>query len=154
MTDMEKKENNEVQVKQTGTIEIEECPIEHTFTIRSCKDAKVYTIDEVELESLGRIATINLVIKNVCPNKRLAAAIVLTETTNPYHEFPRGTKVFTIPAHNQPTCIDMHVNNIKFALPENVEECDNYTSICRDRNFTVKTFVHYIDTDYACDEAE
>ena len=48
----------------------EPCPIPVDFKIDSCKDSIVVDLGDVALESLGRIAQLDVTVKNICPNKR------------------------------------------------------------------------------------
>ena len=50
----------------------EKCPKPVEFKIEGCKDFAVIDLGDVYLESLGRILELNLTIKNVCPDKRVA----------------------------------------------------------------------------------
>ena len=56
----------------------------------------------------------------VCPDKRVALAVILTEVDCKGKEYQRGMKTFTIPAHHSPGCRDILVKCIKFVLPEDL----------------------------------
>lgn len=77
-------------------------------------------LGDVYLESQGRIVQINVTLKNVCPDKRVALAVILTEVDCKGKEYQRGMKTFTIPAHHSPGCRDILVKCIKFVLPEDL----------------------------------
>ncbi len=87
------------------------------LTVDGCQDSVVVDVGDVSLESLGRIMQLDVTIKNVCPNKRVALAAILTEVDQNGMEHQRGMKTMTIPAHNSPTCRDVLVKCIKFVCP-------------------------------------
>ena len=80
----------------------EECPVPEDLTVTGCEDAVVVDMGEVSLESLGRIIQLDVTIKDVCPNKRVALAAILTEVDENGMEYQRGMKAMTIPAHTFP----------------------------------------------------
>ena len=47
--------------------------------IDGCEDAVILDAGSVMLSSLGRILQLDVTVKNVCPNKRVALAVILTE---------------------------------------------------------------------------
>ena len=90
-------------------------------------------------------------IKNVCPGKRVALAVILHETDALGVEHQRGLKTMTVPAHNAPTCRDVLVKCVKFVLPEDLDVSGSSTNaICNTRNFKVRVIAHNIDSDYVC----
>lgn len=88
--------------------------------IDGCTDATNIDLGDTYLESMGRIAQFDVTIRNVCPNRRVALAINLTEVDQNGLEYQRGTKTMTIPAHTYPSCRDVHVKCVKFILPEDL----------------------------------
>ena len=114
-------------------------------------NALEYDLGDVYLESAGRILQLNVNLKNVCPRKRVALAIALSEVDQQGNEYQRGTKTLTIPAHFSTSCRDVLVNCIHFVVPEDldVSGCAKQ-SICNRRKFQVRWIAHYIDTDYCC----
>ena len=87
----------------------EPCPVPVDVTIDSCEDSIVMDLGDTYRESQGRIVQLTVNIKNVCPQKRVALAVVLTEVDANGTEYPRGMKTITVPAHNAPTCRDVLV---------------------------------------------
>ena len=49
------------------------------LTVAGCSDAVVVDLGDTYLESQGRILQLNTTIKHVCPGKRVALAVILTE---------------------------------------------------------------------------
>lgn len=132
----------------------ETCPVPIDLAIEGCSDSIVVDMGDAYLESLGRIVQMDVTIKNVCPGKRTALAVVLTEVDEHGMEYQRGMKAMTIPAHNHPTCRDILVKCIKFVLPEDLDVSSGLpNAICNRRNFKARFIAHNIDTDYRCCES-
>ena len=135
-------------------VEPEKCPKPVEFKIEGCKDFAEIDLGDVYLESLGRILELNLTIKNVCPDKRVALGIILTEVDCYGKEYQRGLKTMTIPAHHSSGCRDIQVKCIKFVLPEDLNVCrGNSGSMCGERKFKAQVIANTIDTDFKCCES-
>ncbi len=131
----------------------EPCPVPVNFSMDSCQDSMTLDLGDTYLESQGRIVQFDLTLKNICPGKRTALAVFLTETDPAGNQLQRGMKAMTIPAHNAPGCRDLHVKCIKFILPEDTDTLAAAApTMCRRRNFQVRFFAHSIDTDFRCCE--
>lgn len=128
----------------------EPCPEPIELEIEGCNDSIEFDAGEIELTSLGRILQIDATIKNVCPNKRVALAIILNEVDNFDIEYKRGLKILTIPAHTQPNCQDILIRCIKFVLPEELNVTNTLNQMCSPRKFKVSFIANYIDFDYDC----
>lgn len=143
-----------VSVECDVVVNPEECPVPADLTVTGCEDAVVVDMGEVSLESLGRIIQLDVTIKDVCPNKRVALAAILTEVDENGMEYQRGMKAMTIPAHTFPTCRDVLVKCIKFVVPEDLDVSGGSPqAMCNDRNFKVRFIAHNIDTDFRCCES-
>lgn len=129
----------------------EPCPLPADVTIGKCQDSLIVDLGDVFLESSGQIVQLNVTLRNICPHKRVALGIILTETDDNGKEYPRGMKAITVPAHTQKGCQDVEVRCIKFVLPEdlNVSGCPCHTP-CNERNLKVRVLANYIDTDFRC----
>ena len=93
----------------------------------------------------------DVTVKKICPGKRLALGIILTEVDAGGTEHQRGMKAITIPAHNYPTCRDVLVKCIKFVLPEDLAVTGGGRgTMCNARNFKARFIAHNIDTDFNC----
>ena len=129
----------------------EPCPVPTDLTVEGCSDALTADLGDVYQDGLGRILQLNLTLKNVCPRKRVALAVVLTEVDVYGIEHQRGLKTFTIPAHSSPGCRDVQVKCIRFIAPEDLDVSGGSpNALCNPRNFQVRAFSHYIDTDFRC----
>ena len=102
------------------------------------------------MDSLGRILELSATVKNVCPNRRVALAVVLTEIDQNDIEHKRGMKTMVIPAHSRSICHDVKVNCIKFVLPEELDVSGVDNAICNNRKFKARFIANYIDNDFCC----
>lgn len=136
-----------VTVTCDTTFAPEPCPTPIDFTISSCSDAVVIDAGALSLSSQGSIVQLSVTLRDVCPGKRVALAVALSETVCGKQE-PRGLKTFVVPAHQNPDCQDITVQCIKFILPDALN--DHTCGLCCPRNIQVQCFAHYIDTDFVC----
>lgn len=131
------------------------CPIPVELTVDSCVDSVVFDAGDTYLESLGRIVQLDVTLRNVCPGKRVALAVILTETDDSGMEQPRGMKAFTLPAHDSSGCRDVLVRCIKFVLPEDlVTTGDENPTLCKERKLKARIIAHNIDTDFVCCDSD
>ncbi|MGI5885197.1 MAG: vWA domain-containing protein [Candidatus Spyradocola sp.] len=129
----------------------EPCPEPVDFTIKGCEDFSVFDAGDVELSSLGRILELNFTVQHVCPGKRVALGVLLSEVAKDGTEYPRGMKAFTLPAHHHSCCRDIRVKGVRFVLPEDLSEAEEDPgSMCRKRSFRVRTIAHPVDYDFTC----
>ena len=91
----------------------------------------------------------DVTVRNVCPNTRVALGVVLTEVDESGTEYHRGTKTYTLPAHSGTGCQDVLVRCIRFVLPEDLYP-DGEPRMCSQRNLNVRTIAHAIDSQYRC----
>ena len=140
-----------VSVECDVVVHPEACPVPVDFTVEGCEDAILVDLRDVYLESQGRIIQMDVTIKNVCPQKRVALAVILTEVDEDGMECQRGMKAMTIPAHDSPTCRDVLVKCIKFVVPEDLSVSGG--AMCSPRSFKARFIAHNIDTDYRCCES-
>lgn len=143
-----------ISVECGPVVHPEECPTPVDLIVEGCSDAVVVDMGDVSLESLGRIVQLDVTIRNVCPGKRVALAVILTEEDESGMEYQRGMKAMTIPAHNYPSCRDVLVKCIKFVLPEDLDvSTGDPQAICNPRKLKARFIAHNIDTDYRCCES-
>lgn len=128
---------------------VEPCPAHVDYTAVGCSDTIEFDAGEVDMQSMGSIAMVNFTLHRVCPNKRVAVAVVLHELDECGREHKRGLKTMTIPAHTQNSCRDVLVRCVKFVLPEDRDEVD-VTEMCNERRLRVRVIAHYIDNDFEC----
>ena len=129
----------------------EGCPDPVDLSVEGCADAVVVDAGDVYLESQGRIIQLNVTLKNVCPGKRVALAAILAEVDDSGQEYSRGLKTLTIPAHDFPSCRDVHVRCIKFVVPEDLNVSSGAArGMCSRRSFRARFIAHTIDTSFQC----
>lgn len=132
----------------------EKCPEPVVIEINGCEDSVEFDAGNIQLESLGRILQIDVKIKNVCPHRRVALAVILTEVDSRGTEHQRGLKTITVPEHNSASCKDVVVRCIKFVLPEDLDVSGGSPNgICNKRKFKARFITHYIDNDFFCCDA-
>ena len=128
----------------------EDCPEPVDIEIDGCSDAVEFDAGELGMDSLGRILQLDVTLKNVCPYKRTALAVILTETDDEGNEYKRGMKTVTVPAHTSDSCRDVTVKCIKFVLPEGLDGSENCGCLCNNRRFKARFIANYIDNDFEC----
>ncbi|MBQ9728174.1 MAG: VWA domain-containing protein [Clostridia bacterium] len=138
-------------VVECGTPIVEPCPEPVDETASGCTETIEFDAGEVEMQSLGSIVLVNFTIPRVCPNKRVAVAVILNEVDEEGNEHKRGFKTLTIPAHTQDSCRDVFVRCVKFVLPEDLDVATP-TGMCNERNLRVRILANYIDNDFECCE--
>ena len=140
-----------VTVECDHVVQPEPCPVPVELTMEGCQDSLVFDLGDTYLESLGRILQLNVTIKDVCPGKRVALAVFLTEVGFDGQEHSRGLKTMVIPAHQASGCRDIQVKCIKFVLPEELDVSGGLPeAICNPRKFKARVIAHVIDTDFRC----
>lgn len=133
-----------------GTVIIEPCPLAVDVTMEGCEDEIEIDAGAVLLESLGRVFKLDVTIPNVCPGRRVALAVILTEVDDEDNEFRRGMKTLVIPAHDAPSCRDITVRCIRFVLPEELDVSGDETRLCDERRFRARFIANYIDAGFTC----
>ena len=128
----------------------EPCPQPTAFTLAGCQDSLRVPLADVNLGGLGRLLQLDVVIKSVCPGKRVAVSILLSEVDGQGQEQARGVKHLLIPAHTGTDCQDIHLHCIPFSLPEALDATGATDSICGPRNFHARAMANYVDTDFVC----
>ena len=126
------------------------CPEPVDIAVDGCEDTLEFDAGDLGLESLGRIVQLSVTLQNVCPNRRVALAAILTEVDDQGLEYKRGMKTVLIPAHTRESCRDVTVRCIKFVLPESLDVSGSTGSICNARKFKARFIANYIDNDFEC----
>ena len=126
------------------------CPEPVELAVDGCEDTLEFVAGNLGMESLGRIVQLDVTLQNVCPNRRVALAAILTEVDDEDNEYKRGMKTMVIPAHTRETCRDVTVRCIKFVLPESLNVSGSTGTMCSTRNFKARFIAHYIDNDFEC----
>ncbi len=144
-------QNPEVTVDCGTIVTPEPCPEPINLVVGGCGDSLVLDLGDTYLDSLGRIVQLDVTLKGVCPGKRVALAIVLTELDDKDEEHQRGMKVITVPAHYESSCQDVLVKCVRFVLPEDINEAGEPAGFqCADRRFRARVLANYIDSGFVC----
>lgn len=139
-----------IQVECHDVVQKEPCPEPFDIQIDGCEDNVEFHAGDLALDSLGRILQLDVTLKNICPHRRVALAVALTEVDMHGNEYKRGLKTILVPAHTRNNCTDVTVRCIKFVLPEALDVSGDTDSICNKRKFKARFFANYIDTDFEC----
>ena len=137
-----------VNVKCDVVVCAEPCPTPVDVVAERCSDTVVVDVGDVQLGGQGRIIQLELTVKDVCPNRRVALGVILEEVGPDGKTEPRGVKVFTLPAHTQPGCRDVQVQCIRFVVPEDVSLWGK--SLCDTRRFQVQVIAQAMDGEFRC----
>ncbi len=137
----------------------ENCNCSDTISFSGCNSVMTYDLDDLPVESQGRVLQLNAKVKNVCPGRRTAVMISLHELDENDQEQSRGMKAFTLPAHQENGCRDITLSKVRFVLPEDLSlassaaanTANNCGVACNARRFIARTFAHYVDSDYTCE---
>ncbi|MGN0771524.1 MAG: VWA domain-containing protein [Christensenellales bacterium] len=133
----------------------EDCPLPVEVSIGGCNDSVEIDAGDLMMESMGRVLQLDVTLRKVCPNKRVALAAIVTELDENDLEYKRGLKTFVVPAHTKESCTDIKVRCIKFVLPEELDVSGTPDGICNTRRFRARFIAHYIDNDFdCCDQVE
>ena len=128
----------------------ENCTDPAEISVCGCSDAVEIDAGDICMDGLGRIVQLDVTLRNVCPNKRVALAVLLNEVDLLGNEYKRGMKTMTVPAHTMEGCRDITVRCLNFVLPEDLNVSNSAGSMCNTRNFKVRFIAHYIDNDFEC----
>ena len=140
-----------VQVECGVVVNPEHCPDPVEVTMDGCRDSMEVDMGDVWMESMGRILQLDVTVKNVCPGKRVALAVILTELDSAGGEHARGMKVITVPAHSASGCRDVLVRCVKFVLPEDLALSGGCgRGLCGTRRFKARCIAHHIDAESCC----
>ena len=133
-----------------GEVFPEPCPEPIDVYVDGCEDSVEIDAGAVVLSSLGRILQLDVTVRRVCPGKRVALAVILTEVDDADNEHQRGVKTLVVPAHTGDSCRDVTVRCVKFVLPEELDVSGDADAMCDRRNFRVRLIAHYIDSGFGC----
>ena len=88
----------------------------------------------------GRVLDVHATLLNVCPGRRSALGLTLTEVDGSGTEHARGFRAVSVPAHHGKCNRDVQLETIRFLLPEDM-------SLQRRRHFICRMSHHYLDSD-------
>ena len=141
----------EVTVTCGGSIVYPEpCPMPVTVLAAPCEDLVAVQAGDAVLTGLGRIVRVDVTLKNICPGKQVAAAIILTELDADGVEHPRGTKTILVPPQDGTECVDVLLKCINFVVPETLSAAGGADALCKPRGFRTRVIANYTDSDFTC----
>lgn len=139
--------NNYIDVKCVEDILTNCCNQPEIIEFEPCEEYKEVTLplsgESYDLSCVGRLLTVYVKLRNVCPNRKVAVGVLLYEKVL-NQVVPRGFRAVEITTPSQTTnlscmCKDINVGPFEFVLPET-------TSLCSKRQFYTKIISHYSDT--------
>ena len=136
--------NPQITVRCSSEVIWPECSVSTPVQVEGCRDAVYAQLTDTRILSLGRIVQVDAVVRQVCPDKAVAVAVILTEEDRDGVEHQRGMKVMTIPAQAGTECRDVTLRGVEFAVPEAPEP----HSICGPRSFKARVVANYTDIDF------
>lgn len=142
-----------VNVSCDITVTPDECPIPVSeISVEGCQDVLSVDAGDVYLEDTGMILKLDATLKNVCPGRKSAMAMLLSEVDTDGNEISRGVKMFSIPAHFSPSCRDVKIKGVRFVIPDDAYDSTRENPDCPTRRFRVRMISHYSDGGAVCDE--
>lgn len=139
-----------VEVICDEPIVTEPCPEPIDISVGGCVDAVEFNAGELSLESVGTVLSLDVVLRSVCPNRRVALAVIVNEVDAEGIEYKRGMKTLLIPAHTQSICTDVTVRCIKFVMPAALSVSPDDSTLCGERSFRARFIANYVDSDFEC----
>lgn len=113
-----------------------------------CDENKAVTVAENQHneDGAGRVLDVNIVLRNVHPNRRVAVGIALHEVDGLGGEHARGFHAMTVPAHSDDGPQDVPLPRVRFVLPDDlhIEGADGACGARR--HFVVRTSSRYVDS--------
>lgn len=128
----------------------EPCPVPVDILAEGCQDSVQVNLGDIYMDAQGCIVQLDLRLKNVCPGKRVALAVVLTEIDCHGEERQMGMRTVTVPAHSYKTCRDIHVKCLRFVVPGDANGAGYGTGNCPARKLRARVFANTLDTDFQC----
>ena len=139
-----------IEIGCSCPIPCDPCPEPIHLTAEPCRDTVAGKPGTAIPGGLGRIVTVEAVIRNVCPDRALAVAVLLTEVDPCGKEHSRGLKTYEIPPQGGETCRDIILECVQFVVPESTKTWCRDQGICGERNFRARVLANYLDTDFIC----
>ncbi len=115
------------------------------FTIGGCNDVVRFDAGDVSLSQDGKVLCVDVTLTNVCPNRRVALAALLSELDATDAEQRRGMNCMTVSGQNGSAPADIAVRGIRFVLPADISLSNGGS-----RRFRLRFISHYIDNEINC----
>lgn len=138
------------ELMEQETVTSDNCMETVKVTFSGCDESVTFDAGDIEISSSGSILRIDLTLHDVCPDKRVALAVVLTEVDSRGREHSRGMQTMTVPAHHKNCNDDIKVSCIRFVLPNDLTTERTQNSKCSKRNFKARIMTNYVDNNFLC----
>ena len=139
-----------VEVVCDEVVITEPCPTPVDISVGGCVDTVEFNAGDLVLDTIGTVLQLDVVLRGVCPGRRVALAVIMNEVDAEGIEYKRGMKTLLIPAHTQSTCTDVTVRCIKFVMPDELNVNGPDALPCADRSFRARFIANYVDSDFEC----
>ncbi len=142
-------QNIETSVRLTGAAvpnSVQVMDNETHLYYEPCEESKAIAINDCPAEDSGRTLDLTLTLRGVCPGKRVAAGVRLTEMDAAGREYPRAFRASTVPAHSQSGYADITLPVMRFIMPEDISVSGAQSMLSGRRHFVLRTITHYVDT--------
>ncbi|MDD2234522.1 MAG: hypothetical protein PHV03_06390 [Desulfitobacteriaceae bacterium] len=110
------------------------CTRSQDITFEVCEDVKDFTIQNVELNCVGRFLKVRVELDNICRGRTVAVGVLLCENVQGTF-LTRGFKVREVFRAGSPGCVSNVTEEFCFVLPEN--------NLCSRRTVRVNIVAHY-----------
>ncbi len=115
------------------------------FTVSGCNDMVEFDAGDVAMLQDGKLLSVDVTLKSVCPGKRVALATLLSELDSTGAEQRRGMRCMTVSAQTGDQPCDIAVRGIRFVLPADISLSSGNV-----RRLRLRFICHYIDSDINC----
>ena len=105
----------------------------------------IYDLDKLAPGGQGQILEFTLRLGGVCPERRVAVAVAVTERDCQNREHPRGIRTAVVPPHHGEGPRDLAIQPFRFILPGDLDLGGGGP-----RRLTVRADAHYIDQGGCC----
>jgi hypothetical protein len=120
----------------------------NVITVKSCDDLVCHDLGNYHFKQNGFILELSITLKDVCPGRRTALAVILYELDKCGREYIRGFKTVLVPATGKCVCDDICVKCLRFVLPDSLDISEDCNP-CGPRRFVVRYTANYVDSDFS-----
>lgn len=118
------------------------------INVNSCDDLVCYDLGDYFFNQNGCILELSIKLKDVCPQRRTALALILYELDHCGKEHIRGFKTVLLPPTGRCVCEDICVKCLRFVIPDALDVSGGCNP-CGSRKFVVRFTANYVDSDFS-----
>ncbi|MEG2315168.1 MAG: hypothetical protein RSC91_03055 [Clostridia bacterium] len=89
------------------------------------EETKAVVLSDAYVEHPGRTLDVCMTLRGVCPGRRTAVGLALSEVDDEGKEYARGFRAITMPAHPAAGCSDLEIPLTRFVVPEETCEAES-----------------------------